>query len=318
MAILYKYIEPVIGPGNKPKPILILESLRLIAANPCGFNDPFEVRPWYDQERHDHAERTHNDFHNHFWGREASSGLVGYPAELAADFAEHHHKRFRDEISARFRVLCLSRSASSVLMWSHYTNTHSGIVIGIETSDQDFRTGLKTEGYEVIYEPDRFRIRLPLAYYQRPCVERYDSAGNILNNPNENVVSDAGLLIPFGHYRKQLEDVYMTALTTKAADWHYEDETRFIYDLQKNSKHLNHENGRCFVSVPASALREIIIGFRSDYKLVQEIVKLYKEGRIGSPKLSYSECHPSQYKVLSHDADADYILGYFRHVRPSM
>lgn len=318
MAILYKYIEPTIGPGNKPKPILVLESLRLIAANPCSFNDPFEVRPWYDQERHDHAERTNNDFHNHFWGREASSGLVGYPADLAADSAEHYHKRFRYEIGGRFRVLCLSRSASSVLMWSHYTNKHSGIVVGIETSDQDFRTGSKAEGYEVGYKPDRSKIRLPLAYYQKPSVERYDLAGNILNKTNEDVVSDAGLLIPFGLYRRQLEDAYMTALTTKAEDWRYEQESRFIYDLQTNSKHLVHENRCHFVSVPDSAISEIIIGFRSDFTLVQEIVNLYKDGRIGSPKLSYSECHPSRYEVLAHEADANYLLDYFKHVRPNI
>lgn len=319
MAILYKYIEPDKAPNGIPKPLLIMQSLRLIAADPCGFNDPFEVRPWYDQERHDHAEKTHNEFHDRVWGRKTNGGgLIGYPAEKAANIAEHNHKKFRDEISRRFRVLCLSRSCSSVLMWSHYTRAHSGMVVGIETSDEGFQTGLRTEGFNVVYEPDRSRIRLPLAYYQSPSVERYDMAGRIMNSPNENVVSDAGLVIPFGVFRGQLEDARITALTTKAEDWKYEEETRFIYDLSRHSKQMICESERCFVAVPASSIREIIFGFRADPALVEEVVRLYREGKIGNPELSYSECHPSRYEVLSHQADADYLVKYFKYVRPNI
>lgn len=292
--------------------------MRLIAANPCGFNDPFEIRPWYDQERHDHAERTQEDFHSRFWGREQSRGLIGYPAELAAGFADHRHKRFRDEISRRFRVLCLSRTCGSVLMWSHYTRSHTGIVLGIETSADGFRAGLQGNGFDVDYRPDRSRIRLPLAYYQSPAVEHYDMRGHVINNPNEDVLSDAGLVIPFSEYRRQLECARIKSLTTKAEDWSYEKETRFIYDLPVQSDHLLVENERHFVSIPPTALREIIIGFRADVRLVERIVQLYREGRLGSPTLSYSECHPSRYEVLSHEADDQYLLDFFNHVRPNI
>lgn len=323
MAILYKYVEPDIGPNNKPKPVLVLESLRLIAADPCSFNDPFEVRPWYDQERHDHSESSHEKLQRLFRGNRSQhqigqDSLVGYPAELAAFNADNCHKKFQQGISDRYRILCLSRNPGSVLMWAHYAKCHKGIVIGIETSDPDFQTGLNPTGYNVEYDPDRSKIRLPVAYYRQPSVEMYDQYGNVINHPDEEVESNAGLIIPFREYRRQVEVAQVTALRTKAQDWGYEKETRFIYDLSIHSGKLTREGSRHFVALPADSIREIIIGFCADLHLVKSIVGLYRDGRIGKPRLAYTECHPSQYEVLAHEADVNYLEAYFQHVRPNL
>jgi hypothetical protein len=89
---------------------------------------------------------------------------------------------------------------------------------------------------------------------------------NIVNRPDEEVVSDGGLVIPFREYRRRVEETGITALTTKAEDWHYEQEVRFIYDLSQHSNQLICDNNRHLVSIPAEALGEIIIGFRADLK----------------------------------------------------
>jgi hypothetical protein len=107
-------------------------------------------------------------------------------------------------------------------------------------------------------------------------------------------------------------------LTTKAKDWHYEQEVRFIYDLSLHSKQLVCENKRHLVSIPAEAIREIIIGFRADVKLVQSVVQLFRDGRIGKPRLLFSECHPNLYEVQPHETNDRYLLDYFQIVLPSM
>jgi hypothetical protein len=247
-----------------------------------------------------------------------SGSMVGLATENASGFGEELNKRFRDRLGRTFRVLCLSKNPRSVLMWGHYTRSHGGIVIGIDPNVAGLHRGIKPDGYEVRYSTDRSLTKLPLAFYQNPQVEMLDSYGNIVNRPDDQVESDGGLVIPFREYSRQVEEAGVTALTTKAHDWQYEHEVRFIYDLSRHSDQLVREDGRCFVSIPKDALREIIVGFQADIQLVREIIALYRKGEIGRPKLFFSECHPYLYEVQAHETDDQYLLDYFQTVLPSM
>jgi hypothetical protein len=244
--------------------------------------------------------------------------MAGLPTENVSGFGEQFNKRFRDDIGRKYRVLCLSKNPKSVLMWGHYTRSHAGIVLGIEPNTPGFHQGLRPDGFEVQYSADRSITKLPLAFYQSPHVEMSDIYGNIVNSPDEQVASDGGLFIPFREYRRQVDAVGITALTTKAQDWHYEQEVRFIYDLSQHSGQLTCENGRHLVSMPIEALREIIVGFRADVQLVREIVSMYRDGKIGKPKLFFSECHPNLYEVQPHETSDQYLLDYFQTVLPAM
>lgn len=244
--------------------------------------------------------------------------MAEIPTEDASGFGEQYNKRFRDDIGRKFRVPCLSKNPKSVLMWAHYTRSHAGIIIGIDPNTSGFHQGRKPDGFGVEYSTDRSKTKLPLAFYQSPPVEMFDFHGNTENRPDEEVVSDGGVVIPFREYRRQVEAAGITALTTKAQDWHYEQEVRFIYDLYQHSNQLVFEKGRHLVSIPSEALREIIVGFRADVKLVQEIVRLYRDEKIGKPKLFFSECHPNLYEVKPHETDDQYLLDYFQSVLPSL
>jgi hypothetical protein len=197
----------------------------------------------------------------------------------------------------------------------HYACSHAGIVIGIDPNISGFYRGLQPDGFKVQYATDRSLTKLPLAYYRNPHVEIFDHHGNIVNDPDEPVESDGGLFIPFREYRRQVEETAITALTTKAQDWHYEQEVRFIYDLSRHSNQLVCENGRHFVAIPVDGLQEIIVGFRASAHLVSEIVRLYREGKIGKPKLFFSECHPHLYEVQPQETDDQYLLDYFNIIR---
>lgn len=318
--MFYKYLSPDTGPNGVQLLPVSLRSMTFLASNPCCFNDPFEVRPYFDQESHDHFAQSHESFHGSLGFKHSLLGnrsMVGIPTENAIGFGEHLNKSFRDEIGKRFRVLCLSRTRSSVLMWGHYTRSYSGVVIGVDTDHAAFPKGLKAEGFDIQYCPERTRTKLPLAFYQSPSVEMYDLRGNITNSPHQLVESDGGLLIPFKEYRRQIEAASITALTTKAEDWHYEQEIRFIYELPGHQQQLLRKDRLTLVPIPPEALREIIVGFRAGVGQVTELVKLYRDGKIGKPKLFYSTCHPNRYEVQAHETDDKYLLDYFESVLPS-
>ena len=155
-------------------------------------------------------------------------------------------------------------------MWGHYTRSHAGVVLGLDTSVAGFPTGLKADGFDVDYTQDRSRTKLPLAFYRNPSVEEYDLfTRRIANRPDELVESEGGLFVPFSEYRRQVDAAGVTALTTKAEDWSYEQEVRFIYDLEQSSGQLVCENGHHLVPIPPEALREIIVGFRAKVELVR-------------------------------------------------
>jgi hypothetical protein len=121
MPLLYKYVSSENTTGGTPLPLCVLQTMRLIAANPGSFNDPFEVRPWFDQERHDYAAKTQESLHKNLFGTGYSlikgRSMVGIPTENASGFGEKYNKLFRDDIGRKFRVLCLSENPKSVLMW---------------------------------------------------------------------------------------------------------------------------------------------------------------------------------------------------------
>ena len=320
MPLLYKYLAPDTGSKGEQLLPAPLRTMMLLASNPCTFNDPFEVRPYFDHERHDYFAQSHENFHESLGYKHSLLGnrsMVGIPTENAVGFSEHLNKRFRDDLGRRFRVLCLSRTSSSVLMWGHYTRSYGGVVIGVDTDHPAFPKGLKFEGFDIQYCSERTRTKLPLAFYQSSSVEVYDLRGNIVNSPDQLVESDGGLVIPFKEYRRRVEEATITALTTKAQDWCYEQEIRFLYELSGCQGQLALKDGLTLVPIPPEALREIIVGFRADARLVADLVQLYRDGKIGKPKLHYSTCHPNRYEVQAHETDDTYLLDYFQIVLPS-
>jgi hypothetical protein len=297
-----------------------LSNMAFAATDPAFFNDPFEVRPYFDQVRHDYFAKSHEEFYARMGLPHtllAGGSMVGIPTENAAGFGEDLNKRFRIELSKSFRVLCLSKNPSSALMWGHYADSHKGLLVGIDPASGGFSTGLAADGFEINYSVDRSAIKLPLAYYAAHSVETYDLRGNIVNRPDELVKSDGGIHIPFSEYRRQVEEVTLSAIRTKSLDWSYEKEVRFIYKLPEHADQLRFENKRCFVPIPPQAMREIIFGFQAPFELVQRVVKLRQLGKLGSPKFFFSQCHPFLYEVQRFEAQPEYILDYYKHVMPA-
>lgn len=318
MRILYKYLAPP-SDGN-PLPAT-LRTQTFLASDPRAFNDPFEVRPYFDQERHDYFAQGHEGFHGAVSGAKHSlvknQSMVGFPVENVVGYGDTLNRRFRDAIGERFRVLCLSGNPKSTIMWGHYTRTYQGAVIGIDVDDPAFPKGLCADGFSITYSHDRSVTKLPLAFYQFPPVERYDArTGTPVNDPMEPITS-GGVTIFFYQYQQQLEEAYLRALSTKAEGWHYEDEVRFIYELPTHSDQLSKDTDRWLITIPKSAIKEIIVGFNASIPIVEGIVALQRQGAFGDAKLHYTTCHPHRFEVQAQEADANYLLDYFRIILPS-
>ena len=138
------------------------------------------------------------------------------------------------------------------------------------------------------------------AAFQSRC---FDQSGNIVNHHDQQIEGDSGLVIPFSEYRRQVESALIRCLTTKAYDWRYEQEVRYIFDLKEHGAALRVVNGKHFLPIPETSLREVIVGFRASYAMVERIVNLYHSGNIGQPKLFFSGCHPYLVEVQKHETN---------------
>lgn len=316
--ILYKYLPPSID--DDPLPV-VLRTQTFLASDPRTFNDPFEVRPYFDQERHDHFAAGHEAFHGAALGHNhsliAGGSMVGMPVENVVGFGDRLNRRFRDAIGTRFRVLALSGNRKSTVMWGHYTHTYRGAVIGIDVDDPSLAKGLRTAGYAMTYSHDRSVTKLPLAFYQFPPVERYDGrTGELVNPPMEPIVS-GGVTIFFYQYQQQLEEAYLRALSTKAEEWRYEEEVRFIYDLTTHSDQLRQHDGLSLLAIPPTAIKEVLVGFNASIPMVERLVDIHRQGLLGDAQLLFTTCHPHLFEVQAHETDANYLLDYFKIILPA-
>lgn len=155
--ILYKYC-------SAESAIRIFDEMRLKVALPAECNDPFEFtpksrvtvtckefldkvenepeyfRPLYEQHVAQGFSLPFNEF------------LGGLPKEIKKcypDFLLLYRQALVEydlnspkEASEHAGILCLSERNDSIPMWSHYSNSHRGVVIGIEADDESFQRSI--------------------------------------------------------------------------------------------------------------------------------------------------------------------------------
>ncbi|HBM9353322.1 TPA: DUF2971 domain-containing protein [Citrobacter freundii] len=191
--ILYKYIDA------KSLNFIFLQDTLSIKFNPIGkFNDPFE----------------------------------SYGACLATTNDENSllHLTLRHAINNELACLCLSKDPLSVLMWSHYADSHSGYVVGIDTEIAGFENSNEcvitaSEG-DISYYNDRKKESLHV---------------------DENSINDKETIIKI--------------LLNKSIHWKYEEETRIIKrvsELTNKDSHFLHEIKNI------NAIKEIYIGIKNE------------------------------------------------------
>lgn len=191
----------------------MLNDLEVRTSIPNALNDPFELSPnidpsqftqkrtetflrqdhnvemWYEREGRQRGFTSKKAFKRWYLKdvpRRAATLLPKIPRNV-----EQVRQHFADTFSKHWRLLCSSRIADSLLMWSHYAAEHAGIVIEFDTGEKPFSQ-----------IPDR--CVLPVIYSPRkPDYVQCNKSADF-------------------------ENAMFAVAATKASDWAYEQEVRIV------------------------------------------------------------------------------------------
>lgn len=207
--ILYKYLKK-----ERTEPI---REFTLRITQPSLLNDPLECLPSM-----------------------TAPSILGLPPEVANPDDLNNltaGKKLQDEWSKQIGILCLSESACSTLMWSHYASDHEGYVLGFDSEGETFNPVAEAVAglgrmTKVTYSEKRFRLGV--------TGSRHD-------------FSDFSYLFQ------------------KSMDWSYESEWRLVLPLDPRNQSSESIYAWEF---PPEALCEIVIGFRTPPDLKEELSAL--------------------------------------------
>jgi uncharacterized protein YktA (UPF0223 family) len=232
--ILYKYMSFEVS-----KKVLINNQLRVTPAN--QFNDPFDMLP---------------------------GELVGEKPIITKDgitsrdydVGEEFYFEIRDNYSELFGVTCFSKFRENILMWSHYADSHKGIVIGFDSK----KLWNNLEDYfKVIYQ--RKRVLTP-----------YDIA-----------VGKANYEKQYKHYKKLIR--------SKFEEWNYEKEYRLINKFE-NCKY-DGINDLYFFNFKDSTINEIILGAEMDITAKNNIRNIIKDKKL-KVDIKEAKIDTKEYKLI--------------------
>lgn len=131
----------------------IFKDLMMWFSAPQSFNDPFDCNL---SETASHTQEDADHFLEHIMeGRSdrevwLSKGITIAKAEELLTFS-------KDKVLSSTGILCLSKKIDNILMWSHYTNCHKGLVIELDPiHDLDFFLSPIQVRYTDTYEPTNY------------------------------------------------------------------------------------------------------------------------------------------------------------------
>jgi Protein of unknown function (DUF2971) len=265
--------------------VKVLENLELKVTPPNEFNDPFEFTPrmvssnpmrgaknilrnkqhlasFYEAEIQAGTFRgSFRDYRRYakLNRPEMSRKLSGYIPVAST----HVGKTLLDRISDTRGVLCMSELRDSILMWGHYCNRHTGLVIGFDDSHTVFRPQV---GYGM--RPVRYvRERVLFDSTWRP--------------------SDPRLL----SFEEKM-------IFSKNIDWQYEREVRQMFKLT-SLKLRRVENGPPLyvLSIPSAAIVNLTLGARLPADHESKIRLALRQRCLSHVKIDRAELDGSEFAL---------------------
>lgn len=175
--ILYKYV-PFEG-GKK-----IIDTSSIGFSSPKDFNDPFEMSAfkYEDEERKE---------------------LEGLAVSLV-----------KDRCNQSFGVLSLTRQPLNALMWSHYADSHRGMVIGFDAAKAGF-TALESNV-------------IPASYGE--IIYTKTKPENIFSLPSDSDLNNIG--VDTAKFDDGSYGFYKSAFLYKSVEWAYEEEVRVVKNIK--------------------------------------------------------------------------------------
>ena len=192
---------------------------------------------------------------SHYSERAIQDLIKSYPAS-AAEFRENHI----NNISAEFGLLCLSEVQDDILMWSHYTKSHAGFVIGFDTSQAFFAN---PPLLQVVYAEQRVLVTHSV---KQDDPERAKQVNSLIRR--------------------------------KSPHWKYEKEWRQLHFLGQCTK-VKDENAACFYyykSFEPALIARVFIGCRSRNE--SEIRELLSDPKFERVKVVKYQMHENEFSLI--------------------
>jgi hypothetical protein len=225
----------------------IIRNQRLLATDPATLNDPFEMYPGIigTLDKDKTFRYLHDDLLPRFLPAtkkalpDSSGELVlkddsQFLNKLEQAFKANLQKEIEkglERISQTLRVICfcdpngIKYEGDDILLWSHYGDKHKGVRIFFETDDVKIRS---TNLFHVVYS------------FERGSIDITDLSATAFD--------------------KNVEGAYRNTLRTKNKSWEYEQEVRWIINLEECWQ----ESKRSYIPVAPKAIRRIDYGCRCD------------------------------------------------------
>lgn len=150
-----------------PDRIDVLRTLKIRYTQISALNDPFEALPAIEQclseaEYKNHVRKEIRRYTRNLRGATPSrlkefrkklleDAINDFSREEGEVAARKYQSRIRSITDSTLGFLCLSKTPSNILMWSHYADCHRGMVIEFDSNHEYFRFGTQ----EVIYSDKR-------------------------------------------------------------------------------------------------------------------------------------------------------------------
>ena len=184
------------------------------------------------------------------------------------DLKDSFNKSTFDRINKLVGILCFSEIPDSLLMWSHYADSHKGFIIGFDSS-HPFFDQRKTKD-------DLIRNIKPVHYAK----ERPSFAG-FSKKPNESEI------FRFADHM----------LLTKADVWEYEHEWRMVHILEAATECIGKLSSIFLFEFPPECISSIILGCRTDKSTKTSILNILTMQNFSHVKLFSAEQDRSDYKL---------------------
>lgn len=249
----------------------IIKNRQLLATDPITFNDPFEINPGIIGKPDKY--KTLRYLHNYLLPRLSSATKAALPdfnGELVLRDDDAVWKKVERELepalmgeiekgldraSKSLRIICfcnpnkIKNDGDDILLWSHYGDKHKGVRIFFETDDIKI---LSTNLFPVSYS------------FERASIDITDP----------------------GDVTKRAEEAYRNILRTKNKSWEYEQEVRWIINLEECT-----QDDRSYIPLEPKSMRRIDFGCRSESEKIIPFLTDYDN--------SYQ--HVELYKALVHE-----------------
>ena len=243
--ILYKYCS--LDDAKK-----IIKSNKLKVTQPSNFNDPFDcIIPNIDYDFKHIQNHLINKIKKLAHGKDISKKeLKIFQKELEVDFnKEFNHtliSEFIENIKKDwnkhidyYKILCLSKVNNNILMWSHYANSHQGIVLGFDfNKENNFFNKIKPVQYD---EDLKFTKSFFDKLFKELIDESFKEIGDDISSDIENKFALKFIYHLFEYF------------FIKNNDWSYEKEYRLVLKEYKDD----------FLPFQSTSLKSIIFGIKT-------------------------------------------------------